>query len=264
MEARRSSGLGDAIRIDLVRLHETWMELLFPRQLDPGSVLGKWEPETTPQQAAYYGWGAIGVPLVAVGYPLLLVGFAVRYNARKLDSAGARLGIAGVVLLAAVVWGALSVAARIQLSADAFVAVAAASVVAVFSAGAAVFFSRIGGRGTSVLFAYPFALTALFLPPVVAALFVEPLQAVIFDPSEALAIWLLDTVLAVGGLGEWLRATFSLRARYFFVEGEGFALMWFAIAVPTGWVLGLLAALADVVRPRPERQRKNERTVGGP
>lgn len=252
MEARRSSGLGDAIRIDLVRLHETWMELAFPRQLDPGSVLGKWKPETTLQQTAYYGWSALGIPLVVVGYPLLLLGVAVRYNARTLDSAGTRLGIVGVVLLAAVVWGALSVAAHLQLSSNAFVAVAAASVVAVFSAGAAFFFSRIDGRTTSVLFAYPFALTALFLPPVVAALFVPSLQAVIFAPSEALAIWLLDTVLSVGGFSEWLRNTFSLRAKYLFVEGEGFALMWFAIAIPAGWFLGLLAALADLIRPRPE------------
>ncbi|MEF8780083.1 MAG: hypothetical protein V5A46_05340 [Haloferacaceae archaeon] len=252
MEASRSSGLGDAIRIDLVRLYETWMEIAFPRQLDPGTVLGKWRPETTLQKVAYYGWGTIGVPLVAVGYPLLLVGVAVRYNARKLDSAGTRLGIAGVVFLAALVWGGLSAAARIQLSPTAFLAVAAASAVAVVSAGLAVLFSRIGGRPASVAFAYPFGLTALFLPPVVAALFVQPLGAAILDPSEALAIWLLNSVLSVGGLGDWLRASFSLRARYLFVEGEGFALMWFAIAVPTGWVLGLLAALADVVRPKQE------------
>ena len=252
MEARRSSGLGDAIRIDLVRLHETWMELAFPRQLDPGSVLGKWKPETTLQEIAYYGWATIGVPLVAIGYPLLLVGVAVRYNATKLDSAATRLGIVGAVLLAAVVWGALSVAAHFQLPWEEFLAVVAASVVAVVSAGAAVFFSRIGGRGTSVVFAYPFALTAIFLPPVVAALFVPALQALIFDPSEELAIWILDTVLVVGGFSEWLRATFSLRAQYLFVEGEGFALMWFALAVPTGWLLGLLAALADLIRPRPE------------
>lgn len=252
METRRSSGLGDAIRIDLVRLHETWMELVFPRQLDPGSVLGKWKPETTVQKIGYYGWGAVGVPLVALGYPLLLLGVAVRYNAAKLDSAGTRLGIAGVVLLAALVWGALSVAAHFQLSTDAFLAVVAASAVAVVSAALAFVTSRVGGRGTSILFAYPFALTAIFLPPVVAALFVPSLQAVIFDPSEELAIWLLDSVLAIGGFSEWLRATFSLRAQYLFVEGEGFALMWFAIAVPIGWLLGLLAALADLIRPRQE------------
>lgn len=251
MEAR-SSGLGDAIRIDLVRLHETWMELVFPRQLDPGTVIGKWKPKTTLQKIAYYGWGTLGVPLVAIFYPLLLLGVAVRYNARKLDTAGTRLGVIGAVLLAAVVWGGLSAAAHVRLPYTAFLAVLVASGVAVVSAGLAVFFSRIDGRALSVIFAYPFALTAFFLPPIAAALFVPSLQVLIFDPSEAFAIWLLERVLYVGGINEWLRATFSLRARYVFVEGEGFALMWFAIIVPIGWLLGLLASLANLIRPKPE------------
>jgi hypothetical protein len=112
--AQRSPGLIGAIRIDLTRLHETWMEVVFPRQLDPGHVLGKWKPETGVQTAGYYLWAAFGLPLVLIGYPLLLVGYATRFYAIKLDSAATRLGVIGAVLLSVVVWGVLSAAASYQ------------------------------------------------------------------------------------------------------------------------------------------------------
>lgn len=240
---RRSPGLLGAIRIDVLRLHETWMELLFPRQLDASHVLGKWKPETTPQKVGYYLWAALGVLPVLVGYPLLLVGFATRYYAARLDSAVTRIGVLGVVGIATLVWGALTVVTHFQLSTEAFLAVGAASVVAVVAAGLAALFAKVGGRITSVLLAYPAAMTALFLPPVVAALFTPSLGNVIFPNSTELAIWILDTVLAVGGINEWLRANFTL-------EGTGYVLMWLALSVPAGWLLGLLVALADLIRPR--------------
>nr|WP_096391687.1 hypothetical protein [Halopenitus persicus] len=233
-----------AVRIDVTRLHDTWMEVAFPRQLDASSVLGKWKPETTPQRIAYKLWAAIGIPLVLFGYPLLLIGFATRYYATRLDSAVARIGVLGVLLVATLAWGTLTVITRLQLSTEAFLAVGAASVVAVVSAGLAALFSKVGGRVTSVLLAYPFAMTALFLPPVVAALFTPSLGEVIFPNSTELAVWILDTLLAVGGINDWLRANFTL-------EGTGYVLMWFGLAIPTGWLLGLLVALADVIRPKP-------------
>ena len=238
-----SPGLLGAIRIDLVRLHETWMEVLFPRQLDPSQVLGKWKPETALQKIAYYGWGAIGLPLVAIAYPLLLVGFATRFYGGKLNSAATRLGIIGVVLVSVVVWGALSAIAWDQLPFEEFLAVAAASSVATVSAALAVFFSRIGGRATTVVFAYPAAMTALFLPPVVAALFTPVLQDVILDPSYQLAIVILDEVLYVGGINEYLRENFTL-------EGVNYVFMWLGISIPIGWLLGLLVALANLIRPK--------------
>jgi hypothetical protein len=233
-----------AIRIDLVRLHETWMELVFPRQLNVGnSVIGKWKPQTGLQRTTYTLWSVLGVPLVALAYPLLLLGFATRFYAKRLDSAGTRLGILGVVLLSAVVWGGLTAFARMQFSTNGFLAVLAASLVATVAAALAVVFSRIGGRGTSVLFAYPSAMTALFLPPVVAALYSPTLSEVIFPGSQTFAIWLLDNVLTIGGLSEFLREQFTL-------EGFAYVLMWFGIAVPLGWLLGIVVVLADIIRPR--------------
>jgi len=233
----------------MLRLHETWMEVVFPRQLNPGHVLGKWKPETSPQKLGYYLWGAVGLLPVLVGYPLLLVGFGTRYYASKLNNAATRLGIIGVVVLSVVVWGALSLAASFQFGVSgqlSFVegvyAVLAASGVATVAAAIAILFTRIGGRATSVLVAYPAAMTALFLPPVVAALFEPTLQETIFPWSEELAIRLLDQVLFVGGLNEIIREQFTL-------EGTGYVLMWLALSVPLGWGLGILVAFANLIRP---------------
>ena len=249
--AQRSPGLIGAIRIDLMRLHETWMEVVFPRQLDPGHVLGKWKPETGVQTGAYYLWAAVGLPLVLIGYPLLLVGYGTRFYAAKLDSAATRLGVIGAVLLSVIVWGSLSAAASFQfgdagqfsLAAEGFLAVVAASVVATISAALAILFGRVGGRGTSVLLAYPAAMTALFLPPVVAALFEPTLQEVIFPRSEELAIEILDGPLSIAGINEIIRDRFTL-------EGVGYVLMWLSLSVPLGWFLGGLVAFADIIRPK--------------
>ncbi|MFB6168677.1 MAG: hypothetical protein ABEJ43_07500 [Haloferacaceae archaeon] len=239
-------GLLGAIRIDLRRLHASWMELLFPRQLEPSRVLGKWTPETTAQQVGYYGWAALGVPLVAVGYPLLLLGLVVRFNARQLDSATARLGLAGVVVVSLLAWGALTAAAWLRdFSTEGLVAVAAAGVVATVAAAATVLFHRVGGRGTSVVLAYPAGTTALFLPPVVAALYSPVVASVVFPGTTSLAVWLLDNVFALVSLAEPIRAQYTL-------EGVAYAGMWVGIAVPLGWFLGLVVAIADLVRPTTE------------
>jgi hypothetical protein len=244
MHGAQQPGLVDAIRIDLRRLHDTWLELAFPRQLDAErTVVGRWRPETLPQKVAYGLWAALGVPLVALGYPLLLVGVVVRFNASRLDTATTRLGVVGVVLLSLLVWGALSAAAWLRdFSVDGLVAVVAASLVATVAAALAVVFSRVGGRGTTVLLAYPAGVTALFLPPVVAALYSPTLAAVVFPGSQSLAVWLLTNVLTVGGLADLLTARFDLR-------GLGYVAMWVAISVPLGWLLGFVVSLANVVKP---------------
>ncbi len=237
------AGIVDGIKVDVVRLHETWMELVFPRQRTAvHQVLGKWEPRTRGDQIKYRTWAALGIPIVAILYPLLLLGFATRFNARRFDSATTRLGIIGVVILTAILWGALTAIARIRFNPDGFIAVGAASIVAVISAGLAVMFTRVGGRGTTVVFAYPFAMNAIFLPPVVATIY-EPSLTNLLEQSEAIAIFLLDTIFDVYGLNDYFRDNYSL-------EGIGVILMWVGIATPFGWLLGLLVTLADVVRPR--------------
>jgi hypothetical protein len=93
-----------------------------------------------------------------------------------------------------------------------------------------------------VFLGYPFAMNVVFLPPVVAALY-DPSWSGVLDQSETLAILLLDNVLHVADINEYLRTNFSL-------EGIGVVLMWVGIATPLGWLFGILVTLADLVRPR--------------
>ena len=244
-DAGPSPSIWSLVRNDLGRLHVGWMDLAFPRQRDPHPTLGRWEPSTVPQRLAYWLWALLGVVALAVGYPLALAGFTVRFYSRRLYSTALALGILGVVVVATVVWGGLTVGVYLlDFSREGVLAVAAGGGVAVVSAALAMAFTRWGGRLTTVLFAYPFGVTAVFLPPVVAALYSPTLGEWVFPNSYSLAVWLLENPLSVAGVSEFLRSQFTL-------AGAAYVGMWFALAVPVGWALGLLVTLADFVRPTP-------------
>ncbi|WP_267642585.1 hypothetical protein [Haloarchaeobius amylolyticus] len=237
------AGVVAGLRVDLKRLHETWMEIVFPRQRNADrSVLGKWKPQTASGKAAYRFWGAIGALIVALLYPFALAGTIVRWAAYNFDDLGEYLGVLGTVLIVAVLWGALSALARFQFSFAGFLAVVVAAAVATIAAGLAVATSRVGGRLTSILVAYPLGMTAVFLPPVVAAFYSPALGQVVFTESESIAIWFLDNVLAVGDINEYLRTQYDL-------TGIAYVLMWLGVAVPLGWILGVLVSLAELARP---------------
>ncbi|QCC60574.1 hypothetical protein NP511_01095 [Natrinema thermotolerans] len=254
MSTRSRSGGGGgfvgAVRADVQRLHGAWMEIVFPRQRGRGhSVMGKWQPESLPQKVAYHGWSALGVVGLLLLYPLTVLGLATRYYAAKLDSTRTRLGIVGVTGIAllgwgllTIAWGAMSYMEQVDIPLEAVLAVAAASGVATVATALAASATKVGGRGTTVVFAYPFAMTALFLPPVVAALVTPSLHPYILDPSYEFAAWALDNVLVVGGLNEFLRSNFTL-------EGAAYAGMWLGISFPLGWFFGIVVALANLVRP---------------
>jgi hypothetical protein len=223
------------------------MELLFPRQRGAQhSVLGKWRPETTLETTKYRAWGAIGVVAVVALYPLALLGLATRFYARRIDRTAASIGIAGVVLVSILAWGLLTAVAQIRFTAEGFFGVAAAGAVATVSAVCSRLFTR-GGRRRSVLLGYPFAVTALFLPPVVAALYSPTLADVVLPRSYLLAWWILDNLLFVFGLNTLIRDTFTL-------QGVWYVAMWFAIAVPVGWFVGGILALAELLRPTEESE----------
>lgn len=254
-----TAGFGGAlvrgIRVDLRYLHDVWMGAVFPRQrLGAHNVLGRWRPQTTTGKVTYWGWYALGGPVVFLLYPFVLFGFMIRFYARGLGSTARRIGMLGVVLLVALAWGSLATVAFLQLPQDSFIAVAAAAGVATISAALAFATARVGGRGTTVLFAYPFAMTALFLPPVVAALVTPMLEPYVLDPSYDFAVWLLNNPLAVGGINDFLWDNFTL-------EGAAYAGMWIGIAFPVGWLLGILVTLADLVRPK--RGSPGQQGTGG-
>ena len=247
----------EAIRIDLERLLELWMGLVFPvRPMDEIPVLHQWQPQTRRDRITYRLWKWLGVPVLPVLYLLTFLGLVIRYYARKLDRKAAAVGVAGVVLISVFAWGALAAATYLSgFSYAGVIAVAAAGGVATVSAVLARFFTGRGGRRMTVLLGYPFGVTALFLPPVVAALYSPTLAALIFPRSESVAIWILDNLLSFGGLASFIRATFEL-------EGLAYVGMWFGIAVPIGWALGGLVTLANKMRPPEPTSLVFEETKG--
>ncbi|MFB6206262.1 MAG: hypothetical protein ABEJ05_07040 [Haloglomus sp.] len=261
MATEQRDGVVDGVRLDVQRLHETWMELLFPRQRGAQhSVLGKWKPTTTGDKVKYRVWAAVGVPLVLVLYPLMLLGVVVRFYSRRFDSLATRIGLGGTVLLMTVVWGTLTALVRVYggFGRVGFIAVLIASITAIISSALAFIFWAKGGRATTVLLAYPFGVTALLLPPVMAAFYSEAIGAVVFTQSRKIAVVLLNQVFEPIGLKEILEQRFELR-------GIAFAIMWFAIAVPLGWLLGLVVTLANLTRPREEdddKRKQGEKTAG--
>lgn len=247
----RVAGAARAMRSDVKWMHGTWLELVFPGEtLDGYSTVVRRKPDSIPGVVSYRLWAAAGVLLLLVGYPLFLLGLATRYYANRIDRLTASLGLAGVALVSLLVWGAFTVATYISAIAfEGFVAVGVAGGFATVSAVLALVVTRRGGRSSTVVVGYPLAMTALFLPPVVASLYSPTLAAIVFPSSDSLAIWLLGNVLDVGGIDEFLRSTFDL-------EGLAYVGMWFVIAVPIGWILGTLVTLVGDAR--------QSRAVDGP
>lgn len=249
MGAANEPGLVDLLKIDLVRMHETWMEFVYPRQRGAdNTVLGKWQPEEGLQATLYKLWSALGVPVVGIVYPLVLFGYFVRFQTRKLNMTAVRIGAIGVLALLIVAWGALSLLAiyQLELARDGTVAIVAASVTAVISGGLSFLFWYVDGRPTTVVFAYPFAMTAIFLPPVVAALYSEAIAAVVLSGTESLQQWILNNTPS------FLERVKTYLVDNYDLEGVYYVLLWFGISVPVGWILGILVTLADLVRPKGE------------
>ncbi|MFB6202684.1 MAG: hypothetical protein ABEI98_11835 [Halorhabdus sp.] len=246
MSAGNESGIVEAVRVDLKRLHESWMEIVYPRQVDAEqTVLGKWTPDSQSGWVAYRAWGVVGWLSLAVVYPLVVFGYVMRAQARRLDWVAAYIGAIGTFLVLTVMWGALTVIAHLELSDQEVFAIMMASVVAVIAGMLAYLFRAVGGRTTTVLLAYPFAMTALFLPPIVAAFFNPTLQDAVFSQSQEVSHWINENVMAELGIADALREEFDL-------EGVAHAIMWFAISFPVGWLLGIVVTLANFVRPSGE------------
>lgn len=236
-----AADLWTQVWIDLKRLHAAWMNLLFARQRDPHPVEGRPRPASLPGRLAYLAWAVLGA-VVGLLYPFVVVGVAVRYYGTGLYRAAERLGLPALLVGSTLVWSGLTVIAYLRaFPAAGVVAVAAGGSVAAVSTVLGVVFTRLGGRATTALVATPFGVTALCLPPVVAALYSPALAAWVFPRSTVLAVWLLDGPLGVGGAAAFLRQQFDL-------VGVAYVGMWFGLAIPVGWTLGLFAALADVVR----------------
>jgi hypothetical protein len=243
------SQLVTAIKADLIWLLTAWRKLLFSVESHSHPARSSWRPETTRDRLAFWVWSGLGAVLIAAAYPFAVAGFWARYVTRRLNRIATGLGLVAILAVVGVAWGALTLLAWGQLPASGFAAVLTASVVATISTALAWGTTRAGGRRLTLVAAYPFAVAAIFLPPVTAALFSPTLGEVILPRSTSLAAWLLDNLLVVGDLNTIIRQQFNL-------SGAAFVGMWAGLAVPIGWGLGLLVTFANAVRPRADGDRR--------
>jgi len=232
-----------AIRADLTQLLSGWRGLVFAqRSTAYAAGTDQWRLDTPWKRVGFGVWSLLGAVLLPILYPFVAFGFWVRYVTRRIDRTIASLGILAVVGGVAAVWTGLTVVAWARFQASGFQAVLAASLVATASVGLSWAASRTGSRPVTLLVAYPFAVSAVFLPPVTAALYSPVLGSVIIPESVSLANWLLRNPLRLFGVSTFFSRQFTL-------TGLGFLWMWLAIAIPTGWVLGALVTAANAVRP---------------
>lgn len=250
MAAGSEQGLAGAIKHDFRVMHETWMEFVFPRQRGAAdTVLGKWEPQETGEVLSYRLWSAVGVPVVALVYPLVLLGYFVRFQTRRINLTAVRLGLVGVIGLFVVLWGGLAALAYFQFPGaftdGGITAIVAASAVAILSAALAFMFWRLGGRFVTVLFAYPFAMTAIFLPPIVAALFSTAVADIVLTRSDSIWQWFVFEGPNLFGLVDYLVENYDR-------DELAHVIIWFVVSVPLGWMLGTVVTLADLLRPAAE------------
>lgn len=243
-----SRDLLTAVQVDLARLLAAWRDLAFDRPTNEYATR-RWRPNGVVKHVAYTIWSILGAVLIAIVYPFAALGFWIRYVARQVDRVVAGLGVLVIGGTVALLWGALSALAWNRLPAAGFRAVLAASIAATVSVACSWAFAHYRSRTLTLVLAYPFAVAAVFLPPVTAALYSPTFGSVVLSGSTSLAAWLLNTVLAVGGLGEAIHQHFNL-------AGFAFVGMWFGFAVPIGWAFGLLVTLADAIRPRERRERR--------
>lgn len=231
-----------SIRADLYRLYSTWMSMRYPRFDNPHSVVGKYNPDGFSDTALYYSWSLIGAIWAILLYPFVLIGLGLNLVGSGLKSAVYRLGFIGTSIVILISWGGL-VGGMIYLygfqDSISVILSVAVSIIAVIVAAAS--HKYLGSRGM-VLVGYPAIYTALFLPPITAAVVSPDVGGDILRQSVLFAEYILNTFASPLSIENWLRSTFELAGIYHIV-------LWFSISIVLGWVSGGFMKLSNLARP---------------
>lgn len=135
-----------------------------------------------------------------------------------------------VTLVAGVFWSMSLVYGAARFGVSGFMALVAASIIAVGSASVAVLMFLVPGKGKTIGLGYPFTLNVVLLPPLIIAYY-EPIFSVVWDYSNLTAVWILDTFLHYYDINTYLRQNYTM-------TNALYILMWFGISHPLGWLLG--------------------------
>lgn len=216
------------------------MALVFPRQRDsPGSVLGKWKPRTVVGRLEYALWGMLGAPFVALVYAVAVVGSPVRFVVRRIGRLADTWGLAGVVWFAAIVGGVATAMAWLGYGRAGFVAVAVAAGVSTLTVSLSMTVSRVRGRSSTVLLAYPLGVVAVGLVPIVVATYSTGVPGAVLQRTAGS---LPPGAGVPSGLDGRLRPD-VVSTRTAVVAA------WTGAAALAGWLAGTLVTITDAARP---------------
>lgn len=191
--------------------------------------------------AGYY----VGLAIVVSGVGLIVAGTVSTQQDRSMALLKRLIGQRWFQLTLALVFASGVVAANpllVRLVVEGLLVLVVGGSILGVTAGSALYIYERADTPLAVLALYPLLISVGLLPPAGVMLALPALRGWFQSASLRLAIWLLDYVLAVGGLNALIRRSFQIQGHYFH--------MWVAIALTLGWLLGgaVLLKRAVVIR----------------
>lgn len=216
------------------------MSAIFDDQKQPHPVAGVKMPKGRVQMSIYLIWSFLGYPASVAGYLLAVVGNILKIFVDRIVSKADDWGISSVFLLLLLLWVSIGVAVLYFYQQEDAIAFALSSTIGLLSLIIAFVAREIGSSKTTVLVAYPAAYTAIFLPPVSAALIVPEIASTVLPLSTDVANYILNSAIVFDSLEDSLRSTFNL-------IGFSHLILWTAISVTLGWFTGICVKSAELV-----------------
>jgi hypothetical protein len=228
-----------SIQRDIKTVHSYWMSTLFDNQNQTHPVAGKKIPTDKLQMSIYFIWSGLGYPVSVIGYLLAVVGNVIKIFVDRIVSKADEWGISSVFVLALLSWMIVGVVVFYLYGQEDAIAFAVSSTISLLFLIISFVSREIASVKTTVVIAYPAAYTAVFLPPVSAALIVPEIASTVFPLSTDVANYILNS-LVFDSLENFLRSTFNL-------IGFSHLILWSAISVTLGWLTGISVKSAELV-----------------
>lgn len=225
---------------DVMTLHRIWMSMLYKRQSNPHPVAGRFQPSEKGQKMVYFLWYSIGLPVSIAGYLLALLGKVLKIFVDKIVEKSEDLGLDTTLLVSAVAWIAVASVIYFIYGQEDAVAFGISSIIAILSIIIAFLSRWYGTTKYTILISYPATYTAIFLPPVSAALIVPEIANIVLPFSVDVTNTILNTAIFFEPLESMLITTFEL-------EGTSHLVLWFLISTVLGWFTGVCVKLAELV-----------------
>lgn len=229
-----------SIRRDIKTVHAYWISILFEKKNRPHPVAEEDIPTNRVQMSIYIIWSVLGYPVSVIGYLLAIAGNIIKIFVDRIVSKADDLGISNVFIFALIAWMIIGIVVFYLYGQEDAIAFAISSIISLLFLIISFVSREIGSAKTTVIISYPAAYTAVFLPPVSAALIVPEIASLVFPLSVDVVNYILDLPIVFDALENYLRSTFNL-------EGVSHLILWTLISVTLGWFTGISVKSAELV-----------------